>query len=620
MKMILRLTISIGLPVIFLFVIISFAQASSPEIGDLLSIDDGGEAEQGGPRWYNEAWHYRRPIVISNEGAYLAYYQILIELNGSNFDFNHANADGSDIRFTDSSGKNPIAYWIESWDKANKKAYMWVLVSSIPPEPYDTTIYLYYGNLTAVPTSSGIDTFDLFDDFAEFIGAPCGLQNNGIEAPLLSQGWNLQKEFDFLLLKDYLEGAWCVISGTPTAANSILSLPEGTGIRSGNPYQYEAAGFRANYGLGSGKEWAGFINGAAGQRTIIGDQTDDVDDLYLIDYVTAYDKDNFPRVGGNKWHDAYHIYEVRWTPGSSIGDIDHGASSAGSTIPAQVPNTSLPVTLYSYTDSNATMRVDWVYVRQYQQPEPSPVFGDEQGLVALGISNVDEPDPLKKNTKLTYQLTISNTSTIDAPGVVVTDTLPENVLFGSVSPSQGSCTPGSPVLCNLDMIAAETSVHITIVVTPTVDGVITNTASVGSPGYELDLGDNLRVQGSLVDSVPPTVEWIEPVGNREIHVTYGGYIMLEVIAEDNDQIERVELWLYKEGDPNPWENIAKIFTAPYQFLFDSDTLLPNKLYPIEAYSFDRAGNRSPVYPDYLRQIIYIERKLTKPFYLPLMRK
>ena len=51
---------------------------------------------------------------------------------------------------------------------------------------------------------------------------------------------------------------------------------------------------------------------------------------------------------------------------------------------------------------------------------------------------------------MTYQLTITNTSTIDAPEVVVTDTLPVSVQLGPISSSQGSCVPGSVILCDLE--------------------------------------------------------------------------------------------------------------------------------------------------------------------------
>ena len=51
----------------------------------------------------------------------------------------------------------------------------------------------------------------------------------------------------------------------------------------------------------------------------------------------------------------------------------------------------------------------------------------QQVAVELGVTKIDYPDPLYAGDVLTYLLTVSNSSTINAPGVVVTDTLPADV-------------------------------------------------------------------------------------------------------------------------------------------------------------------------------------------------
>ncbi len=613
MKKRLHLTIAIGLPLFLFIAVFSYAQASTINLDNLNKNGSNTEPEQVGPRWYNGAWHYRRPILISNDGGYLPYYQILIKLDNSNFDFNKVNDDGSDVRFTDSSGINSISYWIESWDSVNELAYLWVLVSSLPPEPYDTTIYLYYGNPAAVSAASGIDTFDFFDDFWEFGGVPCSLNISDLDVPHLDQGWNQQEGMDFINTDKILEGSWCVINGSPTVSGGIINIPTGTGIRTNNPFLYEAVGFKANYGLGAGKEWAGFINGATGQRTIIGDLPDDVDDQHLIDFVSSFDKVILPRVGGMKWHGSYHTYEIRWNSGKSMGDIDHGDSTAFSTVPAQVPNITLPVTLYSYMDSNATLRVDWVYVRQYRESEPNTILGDEQGLVELGISNIDSPDPLRPGAILTYQLTISNTSTINAPGVVVTDTLPGNILLGSVSPSQGNCVPINPIHCDLNMIPANSMATITIIGTPSSGGVITNTAVVGSPGYELDRGNNIREQPTLVDSIAPDVNWEKPVHNGQDYITYGGLVGLEASATDNDQVNWVQFYLWDHIN-NKLIYYDPDYSYPYQMKFDSDDLVVDEIYQLLVHGSDRVGNISDP------RIIWIRRTSVFLEYLAIITK
>ena len=600
MKKIISLTIPLGL-LVTLFIIIFYTPGSKAASVSLLTKENRNKPEQAGPPWYDGAWHYRRPVVIFNNGASLPYYQVVITLDKNNFNFSRAKSDGSDIRFTHSDGTTELKYWIESWDSAEQLAYLWVRVPSLGTG--NTDIYLYYNNPEATVVSDGAATFDSFeDDWSHFTGE--GLTKQGFETQKLQSLGEISSPF-----------AWTTISGSPSASAGILSLKNGDGIKSNSTYLYNAVGMRANYGLGDGYEWGGFINEIDTQRAMIGDLPSDPGNLYLIDYRTNNDNVLLPPVGGNDWHNEYHVYEVRWNSGQSIGDIDHGVVTVLSTQPSQVPNVSLPVTLYSYMGSNATLMVDWVYVRQYRDPEPTSTMSAEQGLVELSLGNNDSPDPIRKGVSLTYQLFIFNSSDINAPGVMVTDTLPVNVQFASVSSSQGSCEPGSVILCDLNIIYANSTAGITIIVTPTVDGEIINFASVGSPGYELDLSDNSSEQTTLVDSVPPVVNWERPVQNGGTYYTFGGLVTLEASATDNDQVAWVEFKLW-DHIGHQWKSIGTTTTYPYQVPFNSGILVVNDPYQMFIVGVDRAGNQSNPYDPL--QVIYIERRLS--VYLPLLRK
>jgi len=101
---------------------------------------------------------YRRAITITEQsGSDLTDYQVLIELNSSNFDFSHAQTNGEDIRFTDDDG-NLLDYWIEEWDAVNEKAKIWVKVPSIPANS-SVEIYCYYGNSEITSASDADATF-----------------------------------------------------------------------------------------------------------------------------------------------------------------------------------------------------------------------------------------------------------------------------------------------------------------------------------------------------------------------------------------------------------------------------------------------------------------------------
>jgi len=101
---------------------------------------------------------YRRKITITEQsGNDLTDYQVLIELNSTNFDFSHAQTNGEDIRFTDASG-NLLDYWIEEWDAVNETAKVWVKVPSIPANG-TVDIYCYYGNSEITSASDASATF-----------------------------------------------------------------------------------------------------------------------------------------------------------------------------------------------------------------------------------------------------------------------------------------------------------------------------------------------------------------------------------------------------------------------------------------------------------------------------
>ena len=455
----------IVITVMLLMVFNLIVRTGEAATGALIMGNQESSIEQVGAQWYNNNWHYRQPVIISSN-ALLSDYQVLIKLDESNFDFTKADAEGWDVRFTKDDGTTEINYWIESWNSGSQLAYIWVKVPTL--EIGDTTIYLYYDNPDASTNSDGSVTFNFFDDdWNQFKGAGCAIGT-----------------------------PWDCINPGATVSLGNLVLLSNTGISTHLPYLYKAVGYRANFGLGSGLESGGFINGAGGPRTVIRDLSTDNDDLYLQDFKnTDIENKLLTRVGGIDWHKAYHIYEVRWREGQSTGDIDHGSSGVDSFEPSEVPSGVLSVSFNNSDGSNATLLVDWVYVREYRYPEPTAAIGIEQGAVDLQVNQVDSPDPLYAGEEVTYALTISNTSSIDAMGVILTDTLPGEVSFVSAVPSQGSC---SSVVCNLGTIPAYSDASITVKAKTTIDGVFTNTAVVNSLSYDLNISNNSSQETTTV--------------------------------------------------------------------------------------------------------------------------
>ncbi|MFC1976354.1 Calx-beta domain-containing protein, partial [Chloroflexota bacterium] len=98
----------------------------------------------------------------------------------------------------------------------------------------------------------------------------------------------------------------------------------------------------------------------------------------------------------------------------------------------------------------------------------------------LSISKRDNPDPVNANGALTYTLSITNAGPNTAQNVMVTDTLPPGVSFGSATGIGWSCSHlGGVVTCTAASLAVGITSNITLNVTaPVTSGVISNTAIV----------------------------------------------------------------------------------------------------------------------------------------------
>src|SRR6185436_7806028 len=135
-------------------------------------------------------------------------------------------------------------------------------------------------------------------------------------------------------------------------------------------------------------------------------------------------------------------------------------------------------------------------------PDPSDNTDNESTTINtsadLSIVKADSPDPVVAGNTLTYTLVVANTGPSNATGVVVTDILPAGVNFVSATPVQSSGP--NPLVWNLGLLNAGASTTLTVAVTVNsgTSGVITNTASVGSPTPDPDPSDN-------TDGEPTTV-------------------------------------------------------------------------------------------------------------------
>ena len=119
----------------------------------------------------------------------------------------------------------------------------------------------------------------------------------------------------------------------------------------------------------------------------------------------------------------------------------------------------------------------------------------------------DSPDPVVAGTNLTYTINVTNGGPDVAANVVVTDSLPAQTTFQSISAPGWSCTSpavgaNGTVQCTRGSLAVGTAaIQITVRVDPaTPDGtVLSNTASVGSSAFDNNPSNNSNTETTTVE-------------------------------------------------------------------------------------------------------------------------
>jgi Concanavalin A-like lectin/glucanases superfamily/Domain of unknown function (DUF2341)/Carbohydrate esterase, sialic acid-specific acetylesterase len=113
-----------------------------------------------------EAWKHSGSLFIltSPEGADLPEsavvenFPLLVRLNQDSFDFQQAQPNGEDLRFSTSNGE-PLAFQIEEWDSAKGVASIWVRVPRIQGNSRQE-VKIYWGHPAAKSESSGKAVFN----------------------------------------------------------------------------------------------------------------------------------------------------------------------------------------------------------------------------------------------------------------------------------------------------------------------------------------------------------------------------------------------------------------------------------------------------------------------------
>jgi len=108
----------------------------------------------------------------------------------------------------------------------------------------------------------------------------------------------------------------------------------------------------------------------------------------------------------------------------------------------------------------------------------------------LSIVKTASPNPGQVGIPLSYRIVATNNGPAAATNVIITDTLPAGVTFGSSSATQGTCSGTTTVTCNFGSLVSGTSAVMTITVTPTAQGQLANTATVTAGESDFDTANN----------------------------------------------------------------------------------------------------------------------------------
>lgn len=296
--------------------------------------------------WMNDQWGYRQTVAITNSGAAQTDFQVSISVDTATLiTAGKMQSDCDDIRITDVSGKI-LANWIETGTNACNTATtaIWTKVPSISTT--GTTVYLYYGNSSAVSTQNGNQVFLFFDDFAG--------------STINTSKWNNT-------------------TGTITLSSGVASLGLNSHIANTNfdfrNYSAAALEGRAKVLLTAQRANIGVISSSYFNMEEMGSHPG-FNHLWWNSGSTYKESGNDASAGSEEGWFGYtanwNRLSLKWISGTSVAFTSEGNSSTKVT---NIPTTSSPVALNPNINnrgySSSGIDVDFIFVRKYAATEPS---------------------------------------------------------------------------------------------------------------------------------------------------------------------------------------------------------------------------------------------------------
>jgi uncharacterized repeat protein (TIGR01451 family) len=209
---------------------------------------------------------------------------------------------------------------------------------------------------------------------------------------------------------------------------------------------------------------------------------------------------------------------VTWTIDQSTGTPGQFALSgaagsqtlslASGTLPAGADYTVHIVASTSQTECSVYDNTATLTTENANNPEPASASESCAFRVDLSITKAGSPATQELGAgNITWTIVVTNNGPDTDTGVTIADPMPGGNTFVSATTSQGSCTGGVILNCNLGTMAAGATVTITLVTTPSAAGTQTNTVTVAGDRPETNTANNQATATVQVTApfVPPPV-------------------------------------------------------------------------------------------------------------------
>ncbi len=138
----------------------------------------------------------------------------------------------------------------------------------------------------------------------------------------------------------------------------------------------------------------------------------------------------------------------------------------------------------------------------------------------LSLEKTASPNPGQVGVNLAYRLVVRNHGPATATNLTVADSLPSGVAFVSVSSSEFSCSGTATIICSLASLGVGATASITIVVTPTTSGQLSNTATLSVDESDFELNNNSASVMTLIQPVAPAPTMVDP--NLGVKTVFSG--------------------------------------------------------------------------------------------------